>query len=391
MRTTRKKAHLKALTGIRFFAALGVVIYHYPEANSLPTFSWFPKYFSYITRYGYIGVSVFFVLSGFILAYNYLDSLNKKSIDYQRFWLNRFARVYPLYFFALFLSAPIFINKVVQNLNSTSSLFEAIFTATSALTLLQAWTPWTACKWNCPGWSLSAEAFFYLVFPFISIYVSRLSYRKLISWVVVSWIASLIAPSLYLLVNPQHAYYEVNTPLLFWQTFVFFTPLFHLPQFLIGVLAAAIFLKKYDTSSRTKVPSFARFLPGLFELLLIIILLKNIDIPNVWLNNGLIAPLFALLIFTLGQGQGIIAKFLSLPIFIILGNASYAMYILHIPVLVWMHFISKVIGIGDSNSLSFFLFYILIITGVSVAAFYVIETPLRKVVINRLGKRLSLQ
>jgi peptidoglycan/LPS O-acetylase OafA/YrhL len=137
--------------------------------------------------------------------------------------------------------------------------------------------------------------------------------------------------------------------------------------------------------------SFARFLPGLFELLLILILLKNIDIPNAWLNNGLIAPLFALLIFTLGHGQGIIAKFLSLPIFIILGNASYAMYILHIPVLVWMHFINKVIGIGDSNSLSFFLFYIVIITGVSVAAFYVIETPLRKVVINRLGKRLSLQ
>ncbi len=388
--TTRKKVQLKALTGIRFFAALGVVLYHYPEANSLSTLSELPEHFQYLVRYGYIGVSIFFVLSGFILAYNYVDSVGNKYTDYQRFWINRFARVYPLYLFALLLSAPFFINQVLKNFNSTSSLLETSLTVTSVLTLLQAWTPQTACKWNCPGWSLSAEAFFYFLFPYLAIYVSKRSSRKLIFPILISWIIGFIAPSIYLLTQVNKIYPTVSNSLLDWQAFIMFAPIFHLPQFIIGVLSGTLFTRALSNSSNNYLKFSGIFLPAWVCLFFILMVLSSFEIPNVLLNNGLLAPLFALLIYALGYQNEILAKFLSFPIFLVLGNASYAMYILHIPVLLWMRFISKISRIGDFNSLSFLLCYVALLTAVSIGAFYFIEKPLRKVVVNRLSKRLQL-
>src|SRR5438128_7044986 len=84
--------HLKPLTGLRFLAALLVVLYHVDLASRLPL--------SPIVGIGYVGVSFFFVLSGFILAYTYLDAHGRLNRSRGAFWGARIARVYPVYLVA---------------------------------------------------------------------------------------------------------------------------------------------------------------------------------------------------------------------------------------------------------------------------------------------------
>src|SRR5579863_1305776 len=93
MRTERRP--IRALTGLRFFAALHVVFYHY-AVGLLP----YPL--SSVAKNGYVAVGLFFVLSGFVLAYNYAD----RPMDIRTFWTARFARIYPAYLLAFVLIAP---------------------------------------------------------------------------------------------------------------------------------------------------------------------------------------------------------------------------------------------------------------------------------------------
>ena len=102
---------LPALTGLRFLAALYVVGFHYapPLQHGADVFM----------SAGYSAVSLFFCLSGFVLAYNYLDvERDAITVDRGRFWLSRFARVYPAYLLALAVTAPIFISRMMEGADS---------------------------------------------------------------------------------------------------------------------------------------------------------------------------------------------------------------------------------------------------------------------------------
>lgn len=139
--TVMRKPYLKSLAGLRFFAAIYIVLFHHGR-SALASFS---KYVYRLSNYGYVSVSFFFVLSGFVLAYIYLDRKKESSLDFRRFWVARFARIYPLYLFALIVSLPALVTKF-------SELGVGRFFATfvSTICLVQAWTPWTATLWNTP-------------------------------------------------------------------------------------------------------------------------------------------------------------------------------------------------------------------------------------------------
>src|SRR5262245_10610234 len=97
---------LPQLTGIRFYAALLVFITHIPH---LPGMDWLWDQHFILFRLGDLGVTVFFVLSGFILTYNYAPSFeeNISTREYFRFTWNRFTRIYPVHLLALFISIPL--------------------------------------------------------------------------------------------------------------------------------------------------------------------------------------------------------------------------------------------------------------------------------------------
>jgi peptidoglycan/LPS O-acetylase OafA/YrhL len=147
---------IRPLTSLRFFAAMWVVLYHYwPSLSpSLPP----------LVDKGYLGVELFFTLSGFILCHVYLDSVADRRFDYFGFLWARLARIYPLHLAtlvgvgAMAVAAEAVGRSVDANVLSWAAL-------PANLLLVQAWGLAPVAGWNHPSWSISAEWFAYLSFP----------------------------------------------------------------------------------------------------------------------------------------------------------------------------------------------------------------------------------
>ncbi len=162
---TAARPAIPALTGLRFFLATAVVVYHYGEqlAPRLPA----PV--RNLLGSGFLAVDVFFLLSGFVMAYNYLDGDGLRGSP-GNFWRARVARIVPVYWIGAMLFTPLAISQLWRG---DATAFGAIFV--SASLLLQAWAPSLALLWNPPGWSLSVEAFFYAAFPRLGPFLWRTS------------------------------------------------------------------------------------------------------------------------------------------------------------------------------------------------------------------------
>ena len=143
---------LDALTGLRGIAALWVLAYH-----------------AGLSAAGYLGVDLFFVLSGFIIAYNYADArLAEDGRRYREFLWRRLARIYPAYLAALLLTLAAVAVLAPWEVSLRKS---AHFTAEgfwASVFMVQAWTVPVPRVWNVPGWSVSAEWAAYLAFPLIA-------------------------------------------------------------------------------------------------------------------------------------------------------------------------------------------------------------------------------
>ena len=164
---TRPQA-IPALTSIRGIAAWWVVLYHFRE--HLP--SRCPEWLLALTAHGYLAVDLFFILSGFVLALNYVESLPGNLAGATGFYRLRFARIYPLHFviLMLFLLNPLAI--ALFSASGDTSLYRWDYFVLS-LFLVQNWGFTTELAWNVPAWSISTEAFAYLFFPLAAVVMRR--------------------------------------------------------------------------------------------------------------------------------------------------------------------------------------------------------------------------
>lgn len=147
---------LHNLTGLRFYAAMWVFLYHFfPVYTTLPKIDFF--------EIGYLGVDVFFVLSGFILTYVYYNQffINKTTVkDYWNFVLKRFAKIYPLHFVITLIFIPVScIGKYLLHQDSINIYFDALL---QNFLMIHSWSTTEYLSWNFPSWSISAEWFAYL-------------------------------------------------------------------------------------------------------------------------------------------------------------------------------------------------------------------------------------
>lgn len=110
-----ERPKLNTLTSLRFFAAGLVFLYHY--AHGIPGA---PRWFLSLNSHGFAAVTFFFVLSGFILAYSYLDEEKPSHLKGTRsaFWISRTARIYPLYLLALVIALPAYAYATARGRNS---------------------------------------------------------------------------------------------------------------------------------------------------------------------------------------------------------------------------------------------------------------------------------
>ncbi|HWZ98715.1 MAG TPA: acyltransferase [Candidatus Dormibacteraeota bacterium] len=312
------RPRLNALTTLRFFAALHVVLFHMRVVGILPGGPWWYQNFASI---GYVGVNFFFVLSGFILVYTY----EGPELSARKFWWARFARIYPAYMLSLLVAAPFFFFAVRHlDLPFFAWSKEHLFWACAlTLTLLQSWVPQGALTWNSVCWSLSVEAFFYLLFPFLLLRSRKLSESKLILCLLAFWFVSLFLSFGYVLVHPD-GIEKINSgeTTLFWKNILSFNPLVRLPEFVVGMLTCRLFL------ARTGKTKFATplILAGLLGVAAVILFADKI--PNSIISTGLLSPAFAAIIYGIAQ-QPKWTSFLAVPWLVLLGDASYSLYLLH--------------------------------------------------------------
>ena len=221
----RKSETFTALNGLRFLAALAVVIFHY--APRVGGYARLPEILKNLIGEGPAAVGFFFILSGFVLAHRHLNG--GPRVQAPDFYWARFARLYPAYLLAFLLFLPVALQRYVVNPSPGSAgRHTFVLSAVLSCLMLQSWTP-LAQAWNGPSWSLSVEAFMYLMFPFIGYRLATLRRRNSIFVMLLAW---LIPSSLAV------AYVARWIPGDIWRLYVTNNPLLWLPLFVMGICAS---------------------------------------------------------------------------------------------------------------------------------------------------------
>ncbi|KAA6341559.1 hypothetical protein EZS27_010629 [termite gut metagenome] len=148
---------IKSLTSLRFIFAIMIFMHHYSRGEG--TGAIFPE--------GFLGVTFFFILSGFVLSYSYWGKLSERKIHFWDFLKRRVIKLYPLHLLCLFV-ALVF---------SRFSL--PIKTIIPNMLLLQSWIPIQGYYFsgNAVSWCLSNEIFFYFIFPMLVVLFGKFSLR----------------------------------------------------------------------------------------------------------------------------------------------------------------------------------------------------------------------
>jgi peptidoglycan/LPS O-acetylase OafA/YrhL len=313
-----RKSPLPALTGIRCFAALNLVFFHFADPRSFGPLS--P-----VVNGGYISVSFFLLLSGFILTYNYADRAQQGALAARSFWSARFSRLYPVYAFSLLLSAGTLVLEVQAHTRFDFGL-GLILTPL----LLQGWHPLLTNFWNTPAWTMSTEAFFYLLFPWLITRRRPRQARTILFILFAVWLSSLVLPALYMHFNPDGDVHPDRYSTGVWMRALKFMPLQHLPSFLFG-MALGFLNEKIRPESRKRVAAGLIAFAALY-----LVLCVGDRLPYVMMHDGLLMPLFAGVILCLA-GRNRIAWFFGLLPFIAIGEASYCLYLLHFNLWTMLH------------------------------------------------------
>ena len=356
-----KRPALPILTSLRFFAALEVVIFHLsvgPYSAAIPE-----GVLRDLASGGYAAVSFFFVLSGFVLTYAHAGVTEREgcNVEARRFWLLRFARLAPAYYLALLLAAPI----VIANIASHAPPLTAFVAPLLVVAFLQSWWAPLALTWNFPAWSLSVEWLFYGLFPWLA----RVSARAPRTAILAASYALIVAATIYRadFLSLPGKFPEGRTDLYFQAYF----PLPYLPLFVFGMALGRQYLFGRKLAPR----SHAAMLWAGMALAVLAFAGKSV-LPWWAHSDAVLGPAFALMIFG-GAGATVGVSLLASATMVLLGEASYAMYILHIPIRFWMELLLTIAGIELPLRL-YMVLHVVAVMAVSILVFRYVETPLRQ-------------
>lgn len=309
----RPAPRLPALTGIRILAALAVYASHVGAPHGAPEF---------VTTFfasGYNGVTLFFVLSGFVLAINYFDGFRRPSAGKLfNYSVARFARIYPLY---LLLLLYVMVRQQAFGESSDGWWYNAL--------ALQAWSAdlTTAYSFDPPSWSIGVEFFLYACFPLLVPLLARLRKPKA-TLVAAAGVAAAMVSLVAVFVIAGWG----NLP---WtdpgsaHRWLYRTPLTRLGDFVLGILAAQLY---FQTRGDPRVGRWGASLAIGAMLVGICFMAWPGLLFTAWSWDVAYALPAAVFIFGLAVAPvSLLARGLSLPFMVLLGEASYAFYLVHAP------------------------------------------------------------
>lgn len=400
-----ERAPIPSLTGLRFFAAAFVMVSHaMPKVMALPAGDP-PFWYSFVSESAYIGMTLFFVLSGFVIHYNYDHSIRSRGMaGVYDFFVARIARLYPLYFFCVAFdllltycygqSSPTTLNVLPYYATMTQSWFYRIV-GEHNLIFQFGIMPQVA-------WSVSTEFFFYACYPAICLALLALpTLRQKMAAAII-----LVAVVLTAIGIGSNHLARINAigvtwfgPLAdfhdhLWDSFVnwlvYFSPYSRITEFLLGCLTASIFVQMRER----RVTRFEHWvgMAAMLGALAAAIFLQTAWIKiaggrfgdTVWALKACFgfAPFVAIFVFCCARYRNAIVRFLESPRIVLAGEASYSLYLLHLMVIYAFRWESAtitsfVVGIGNFLRL---ILTLLSAIGLSLTTWSIVELPFRRTI-----------
>lgn len=367
---------LLPLASLRFFAVAYVVLFHWMLMVPIRPRSGF---LFRLLPLGSISISFFYLFSGYILAWVYLRRHEK--IDKRRFYVARFARVYPVFLVTLLADVPWYYLSHNSQLGLHEGLIKTAAKFIGCLFMLQAWAPrfWGM---DFPNWSLSVETLCYLLFPFVGVLLWRLRGMWIYITMILVYVLGQSALVYAAIFSTAH---QLNTEELL------YCPPLHVSTFLVGILLARLQVSSIDKSGEIPVRP-AKIYVALAASVATYLAIGEF-IPGAYftqyanraiLTDGLLAPVFCVVIWGLSSGSTIPSRLLSAKWLVISGEFGYGLYLIHFPVL---NAAAPAIGnllhgtaharFGAIYLTSFFAYFALC-TLLSIASYFWIEAPARR-------------
>ncbi|CAM3880155.1 acyltransferase [Mucilaginibacter galii] len=314
--------YIPALTGVRALAAYLVFISHFEyifDGN-------FPHAVQRFLQEFHMGVTIFFVLSGFLITYRYYNNFHLTKDWFKQYLKNRVARIYPMYFLLTVLAFVYY--YFTHDPKITKGFFSPVLLLLMHVTFIRGFF---ADLWDtgiAQGWSLTVEECFYFSAPFIFLLSKR--FRKLfIQPFVITGVALLLV-----LIFRNFDWYGFFGNFTFTMIYTFLGRCF---EFFVGIQLALILLNKGVARTNNIKYTYIGFLLMMF----CVGIMSQLSIPKGWMaglhnpfgiitNNYLLPPCIAMFFYGLLTESTVFKTILSFKFVELLGKSSYIFYLIHL-------------------------------------------------------------
>ncbi|MCI0553562.1 MAG: acyltransferase [Anaerolineae bacterium] len=348
------------LDGLRFIAFMLVFVHNAPPIST-------SKLWTALHEYGWVGVDLFFCLSGFLITkLLVMEYQENGDIIIQRFYFRRILRIWPLYFFYIIFIL-LFPNLFPRNYTEFEFLqIAGLITFTFNFVYIYLFPFATAFFIHL--WTISFEEQFYLFAPWLIRKFKMISQKGMVGALLTIFLLGTALRALFI-------FFQIKHPAIYTLPFTRFESIFG------GV---AIGLGLFDTAFR-KIQSWWLFLLGIAVNAMVFILPNTYEISwNLMLSYLFVGTGMSLIVFSVTQQESqLLKKLLSNPFLDYLGKISYGLYIFHIiSIMLAFRFYASSLhtrsrGLAETNSLVFFTGLIITII-LSTILYQVIEKPFLK-------------
>lgn len=405
------RADIPAVTGLRFVAASAVFVSHaLPKIIPLPNGYSGSGLYQILASVSAEGMSLFFVLSGFVIHYNYSEQIQHQGgRGLFNFFIARFARLYPLYLFCITFEL-LLKYSYSQVPGSLAQALPYYLTLTYSWFYIPLGSNALIYQFgliSSVAWSISTEWFFYCAYPLICLGLSRLP--RIRNTLYVAAAVCLVSVCFIIAIGefsvPINGYaverfgdvadMESHWQDSFFRWLVYFSPYSRLFEFLLGCLCASIYMKRQNQAVTRHEERW-----GMVVLLIALVVTVTLHVfwfapsllhmpekvsailsPLRWLNMAFgLAPSMAVIIFCCARYKSTLTRWLSAKPIIQCGEASYSMYLLHLLVIFAFRWEAAPVTsfrvlIGDALRLG--LTYLSVI-GLSLVVWSLVEVPTRR-------------